>query len=250
MMTKEEEYIAFSRFIKKLLPNSNYEFKQREQPDIELGLEGKRIGVELTEIMDNDERAKQMLRKRIGEQTVIELVKRDFPPFHLNLDFSDYLNVSKRQISTFAQEVADRIVQSHGNRGFNNSYHHDFQDNFSAQYELINDCISYGILFSNSFSQAYYSESGSAIIPNLHRDRLQQIIRKKEGLLTNYQYFEEYWLLIIEGNFIAGSIAEIKTGGDPIPTAFSQVFIFRQATQTIEELKTQYNSAHARQLGQ
>lgn len=64
-MTKEEEYIVFSRFIKKLLPKYNYEFNQREQPDIELGLKGKRIGVELTEVIDNNERAKQMLSRRM-----------------------------------------------------------------------------------------------------------------------------------------------------------------------------------------
>jgi len=230
-MTKEEEFRIFKRFIDKLQPNGSWSFSSRDTPDIELILPHKKIGVEITEIMDERQRSRQMLIKKIGETVVANLDSIGFRPFHLNLNFESELQVKKSDIPAYSKIICEYINKQITVAPNKEIYH----------LSNIQDCITvfrgFTLQFSHVLSKSYFTESASGILPNLSKEQFQKILRKKNEVTRNYKLYDEQWLLIVEGNFLAGSIDKIEINYDPIDSIFDRIFIFRQLSQEIIEIE-------------
>jgi hypothetical protein len=62
------------------------------------------------------------------------------------------------------------------------------------------------------------------------------IILKKDKLINKYQECDDYWLIIKEGNYYAGSFGEIELLL-PIESRFDKVFLYRSAMSQVIQLK-------------
>jgi hypothetical protein len=71
---------------------------------------------------------------------------------------------------------------------------------------------------------------------NLLNEHLLPILIKKDRLINNYHKCDDYWLIIKEGNYYAGSFGEIELLL-PIESRFDKVFLYRSAMSQVIQLK-------------
>ena len=74
---------------------------------------------------------------------------------------------------------------------------------------------------------SYYSENEGGSVSDLTDTHLLYVIREKEKKLLKYKNCDEYWLLITEGNFHAGSFDNI-TASKIDKTSFDRIFLLRE----------------------
>jgi len=239
-MNQNEEIRLFKRFIKILEPNNNWEFEPRDKPDFELILPKKTIGVEITEILDQERRSRQMLLRQIGELVVSDLDQKALKPFHLNLSFQPGLRIKKSDISDYAKAIADQIYRLIGPSPSKETYQFDFDATST------NGFTGFTILFSKALTKSYFSESATGFVPNFSKEEFSEIILKKNEALKSYHPYDEQWLVIAEGNFLAGSVDRLETVSDSTKSEFDRIFVFRQQTQEIIKIKTQHNRVDGR----
>lgn len=235
-MNQEEEIGLFKRFIRNLEPNNNWEFESRDKPDIELILPNKTVGVEITEILDQKRRSRQVLLKQIGELVVSDLNQKLLKPFHLNLSFQPGLRIKKSELKNYSRTIADKIYRLIGPMPTKEVFHFDFDAT------ITNGFTGFSILFSKALTQSYFSESATGFVPNLTEEHFREILTKKGESLKSYYPYDEQWLVIAEGNFLAGSVDNLEIEQHPTNSEFDRIFIFRQQTQEIIEIKTQHNN--------
>lgn len=233
-MTKEGE----RRFMQRL---QQFEFFSQlkdlvpgESPDFTGSLNGKTIGIELTEAY-NDDRGSGSPRKRMlsfKEQLGFLVVRKlcDIRPcFHLGIRFSDYLKLGKSEMDASAEKIASFlrpiIISNIDLPGFEIS--HD-----DHPFDEIDDihCI-----FFESLTKSYYSGSDAIFVPHFEDENLQVILSRKERKLPKYRKCDEQWLVIREGNLTAGTFDQIRINS--FSTSFDRVFIYRIAGPKLLELR-------------
>ncbi|WOK04898.1 hypothetical protein RT717_17590 [Imperialibacter roseus] len=229
-MTKEEEKRVFTSFIEVLEPDEDYLFKCWEKPDIKLVRSDKVIGVEITEILDEKRRSRQMLLKKIGDAVVSILDEQGYMPFHLSLSFQPTLGLSKSKITSYSSKVANKISSIIGSQPKRSNYDGNFDSSSTDGF------IGFNIFFSEHLTKSYFAESATGFIPDFGRADLEKILSKKEQALKSYEAFDEQWLLICEGNFLAGSVGQILVKNIGFTSGFNRIFIFREVAQKIVEI--------------
>lgn len=98
--------------------------------------------------------------------------------------------------------------------------------------EIVSACLSY----SRKFTASIYIPSEFGSVSNLTSDHLERILVQKEEAKKGYKICDEYWLLIKEGNFYAGSFDNIDIN-KKVKTSFDKVFVYRSFIPEIIKVK-------------
>lgn len=214
--------------------------EKSESPDFLVHSGGKVIGIELCEIfqdsnMDNGSKLKEreILEGKFGETLLKLLVSklRDKISFMLSIEFNQKNPFTVRQINSLANlcwvdcmeflwnnDTGDIRIENDGNN-------------------LPKEVNSIFILLSKLEFEPIYCNPQGGWIDNLRNEHVEPILNKHERALKKYKECDEYWLIIREGNYFAGSFSDIKLNiKTPIISDFDKVFIVRTRASTKERI--------------
>lgn len=228
---KERENRLFNRFKSIFEADNKVSFsivKPGESPDFDFVLDGQHIGLELTEIYQDDLGSLKGSKLKINQKAYVKFTDDVIHKIQAICDIKFTLNIR------FAS--GNRIDKS-------------FKSDYSGI--LANVCFQFLTLLSNkqfieiqntgnmpeqiySIVVCRYDKLDSPInltctggvLPAMRADIIEKAIRVKEKKLHDYRKMDEQWLLLIEGVGYEGSFSEIDLGFQ-VKSKFQRVFLYR-----------------------
>ena len=222
-----------------------------ESPDFVLHFPSDDIGVEVTELLESDKKELSSVKANLTEQ-VIEKLKTRLPyQFILNIDIEPQ-NTDKpnnnRRIKELA-EIFERIgtdLQNQRQIEFDkfgddfNKYPEDIQNTIlNRGFMPLPEGVSRISISRYDFlDKSFNSQREGGVVPILNIDKIQAVIDKKNKKLPDFKILSAQWLILEEGNGIAGYYANIPDN-EIFETVFDRIFIVRIRSNEIRELRIQ-----------
>ena len=237
-MNKVEELSILRRF------QSNYslfpegEIEPTEQPDFIIN-GCKKIGIEITQIFQDQENPKGSLIRKIETyqrhllEDTVEALKDIGARFCL-ID----IGISKQNFSTSLKpKILARICTTEIQNNIPETANFEnltLNINNEGQLPRLIDHVT--VWFSSSLSDFEYVESSGGVGMVLTNEKLQFILKKKEDQIKAYKKCDEYWLIIKEGSSMADYFPVIDINKSNVQTSFDKIFLFRQSGSEIIKL--------------
>ncbi len=217
-----------------------------------ISIDGKTIGIELTEAFHNDETIRHSNTQFEFTNLVKEKLSLVLPfPFIIDIDIDEKKGIRKadkyRTIDAtimFCKAEFSNLRLTEERR-----VHHIGIDLNSEKYKRVRDILLFrgyrnlpeGItsilllrLPDGANSHNLRLEGGG--VPNFTDEHLNQILEKKERKKGRYAPCDEFWLVIKEGNGYPGRFDDFLIT-KPIRTSFDKVFLVRMFDRELIELK-------------
>ncbi len=236
-MTLEEEEWIFEMFVRLHPDVYRKDFKKTESPDFTLQLEEKIIGVELTEIFQDSTDKDSKLQKKSSDgisftEDFIKEIQPNIPfKFAVNFHFSRFHPIRKFERQNLIKEISKICIPSLIRLHNKEFLDFDYYNGIPEQIDLIQ--------FSryDALNESYNSRSEGGIVRSLTSEPLQKVINKKEKKLRNYSPCDEYWLVIREGNYYAGSFSDDIDEEITVKSNFDRIFLLRTKKEELIILK-------------
>lgn len=234
-MNSDKEEFAFKIF-RELLGNLPLAEKS-ESPDFIINLDGKRIGIELTELMEENSgqsslAAKYSLEDKIAKSARIKFDLRSDKRIMANLQIIDNLRLSSNKIDNVAGEIAEILFKT--TKNFPNVLSHDHEITENLPKDILN--IYFGItpfMTESQFSVMRGKWTGSFDLNDLNR-----VIDKKDKNISAYKKkVDQLYLLIIEG-FVPNSwYGPFTMTGSTTKNSFDKIFLLKIMSRQLFEIK-------------
>ncbi|MGN7784470.1 hypothetical protein ACTJIJ_08085 [Niabella sp. 22666] len=234
---EQEEQWIFDSFIKAYRDADISAYFKTEAPDYIIKLKDLKVGLELTEIFqDSDEKFSELQRNSSDWKTFTEGFITKLQPhidfkFMVGIDFSRFHSIKKSEKHSVLSKLVESCVPKL--KGLQNREHLDL-DYYDSVPEQI-DSVHFSRYDALPESMNYQPEGGT--VRELTSAVLQTVIDKKDKKLRTYSPCDEYWLLIREGNYYAGSFSDEIAEPLVITSAYDKVFLFRTRKNEIISLK-------------
>lgn len=236
ILTREFEKIIFEEFrtLHAEFPNGDYQ--QTDRPDFIIKSESNKIGVEITEVFQDSHLGHSKYQQRSSvrhliTKKLIEKLQEIVPfTFHVSIHFSDHIPIRKNK----EQELIDNLFNccSKPLRELKN-----YQSMVIEDYFILPDTVDFiRINRYDGLDESFDEKPDGGVVSNLEYKHLKPILQKKDSKLDDYQKCDEYWLLIREGNYYAGTFKELNLEL-PVQSKFDKVYLFRTNENSIIELK-------------
>ena len=236
-MDKQEEKLLFSQFKKLYSDFPECSEIHDDKPDFILDTATRKIGIEITEIfIDNPAltgsqiKEDQSFRNKFGNEVLAKLEGNLTEKLEFSISFSRNYKAKGRKLdqdcSTISNVIKTRLSVLH--KGDISTIMQEGQ--LPAGVKKIN--LFYGL--SDNVDSRYMESDGGAV-PNLEGATLENVIKGKEKLLSQFEPCDDFWLLIKEGDFYAGSFNDVSLKGT-ICSSFDKIFLLRSALKEIVEL--------------
>lgn len=227
---------------------------EKDPPDAEVFIEGKKIAIELTELTwDKDadginKKAHESTGEMIVDMARIEYEKLSLSPIYVSVSFNDNYGLikegenlqlyskDKKRLSSYIVKKVIEYIPEEANKW---TQVPEYNENWER---IIDDKISnIRIAKLDVLDENCWVTSGAASIPMVTYEKLLEPIRAKEGKLDTYRdLFDEVWLVIVEGwGELAGyfdfrKLNEIQE--QKVRTEFNKVFVLRSNMSELIEL--------------
>lgn len=239
-MDKLTEKIYLDSFLKTYYKNTNFTyFEEDEKPDFIIEVEGKKIGVEVTELLISD-------KMKQHESTVSIICKKTQEKLQANLT-DKYLQVSpgfKRLPSinrlnreSFSDKLVEAVLNNLPNEDsamitLRNTYEND---------DVIPDELNYmHIITSPTMTKHFVKEVDGGYFEEDLLNKFQNILNKKEKKLSRYvKRYDDIWLLITAQGFNASSLVDPSDESilHTYKSSFDKAFYFQLFDKSFFELK-------------
>lgn len=230
-MKKKLERWIFEIFMEVYTDFLPCDFQQSDRPDFIVTCQGKTIGIEIAEVFQDSHLGKSSKlkeRERVHEAFGNELLqclvskqrKKQF--FMLDVSFSNDHFISKRQIKALVGQCWIPCMEFI----WNNTQGSIRIDNDSENFpDIINSVF---IQLADYRQDPIYCNNQGGMVDSLRFEHIERTLKVHEEALKAYQKCDEYWLVIREGNYYAGSFSDISFDIQiPIISAFDKVFVLR-----------------------
>ncbi|GEM_PF-3495902 len=238
-LQEQEEQWIFDSFIKAYTEDGELcDYLKTEVPDYIINIKDRKVGLELTEIFqDSDDKFSNLQRnssdwKTFTEEFITEIqLQIDFK-FMVGIDFSRFHSIKKSEKHYVVLKLVEACIPKL--KRLSNREHLDL-DNYYDKLPQQIDSIHFSRYDALTESMNYQPEGGT--VRELTSGILQTVIDKKDKKLPTYSHCDEYWLLIREGNYYAGSFSDEIVENLSIQSAFDKVFLFRTKKNEVISLK-------------
>lgn len=253
---KEAEGSQISLFKKLFESDSVVNFKliENDPPDAECFVDGKRIAIELTELiwdLDVDginKKAHESTGEMIVDMARIEYEKLSLPPIHVKVSFNDnyglikdgknlqLYSTDKKRLSSY---IFKMIIEYIPEEAYKPTMVPEYNENWER---IMDDKISNIIITKlDVLDENCWVTGGAALVPILTYEKLHDPIKAKERKIDTYRNrFDEVWLVIVEGwSELAGyfdfrNLDEIQK--KCVRSEFNRVFVIRSNKSELIEL--------------
>lgn len=214
------------------------EIDQPDKPDF-IVHGSKKIGIELTQIFQDQESSKGSFLRSIEEykrktlNVLIELLNTsELNNSVVSLDLNNEHLDKSINPKTIAEECFKDIVSKFRDKQYENHTTYTIEN----VNHLPNSIESYNIWFDSNLSNAEYVVTTGAVGKPITNKVLQFVLDKKEIALKNFAPCDSYWLIIKEGSFGSDYFPQIKVEPKSLKTSFDKIFILRQFSPLIVEI--------------
>lgn len=238
-MKKLERWI-FDKFIEAYSDFPPCGFEHTDRPDFIVTCPEKTIGIEIAEVFQDSHMRKssrlkerEMMQGEFGETLLHLLIskqrKKQF--FMLDISFSEHARFSKSQIKALVQESWIPCIEFLWN---NEKGAVRIENNDKNLPDIIDSIY---IQIANYDQEPIYCNNQGGPVDSLRMEHLERTLMKHEKALKKYQACDEYWLIIREGNYYAGSFSDLSIDIQiPIQSQFDKVFLLRTRASSSKAL--------------
>lgn len=209
---------------------------ESESPDFILNASDKVIGIEVTEVFQDSHEGKSKLKQyssdssNFTDQLITLLQPHLNYSFSIGIDFSKFNPIKKVDKKRLLEQTKNYCLLFLRSMENNEHYRLEYEHGLPRELDRIY------IYRYDKMERSFNSQPEGGPVANLMQDHIQKILKQKEQKLPIYLACDEYWLLIKEGNYYAGSFEEIQIEL-PIASSFTKVFLVRMNRHEVVELK-------------
>jgi hypothetical protein len=210
-----------------------------ESPDFVFRMNGFRVGLEVTEIyqdiLNGNSKLKQQssFKQKLTAVVISELTKYLPYNFSIDIDLDFTVEVKKSEFDSIAKHIADACTPDLiGLKADYGSIECE-----SYRYDLPTCVKDIRVTRIDALNEPHNSQSEGGAVATLNNSHIDFVVRKKELLLEKFNLCDEYWLIIHEGDYFAGSFGSFPELNTPISSKFDKVFLFRRKQSEVVILK-------------
>jgi hypothetical protein len=230
---RDKEYFEthfFERFVKLYKDLPRGVAVKTESPDFLIKGGGEIVGVEISKILNEKEPGQQFApsERNSIEQKIAINAKELFLErhrLHLCVDFAfcDSIDVGKGKDVILAESLAQLVAEQVTGRSLSNHFH------LYVDRDLPEELMAFGITFHPRLSGSVWYAAKAQMVPELNKDYLLSIIKRKEMKLSQYKAkADKVILLLIEGLVPDGMFDKIEpVRRDEVNSGFDRVLILR-----------------------
>jgi len=227
MKIRKEEIWIIEQF-QKLYTSCHLEnILKCESPDFIASSSGLKTGIEITQVFQDSNIGQHSKLQQyssdsasITNQIINELQPLFSYKFSIGIVFSEKYPIKKSNKKQIINKIKDRCIPCMSNLQDRQIIDLDYYDGLPQEVEKI---------FIDRFDNmdfSFDSRPEGGIVKNLLFDHIQPILSQKEQKINKYLICDQYWLIIAEGKYYAGSFSEIMIE-TPIKSSFDKVFLIR-----------------------
>lgn len=214
---------------------------QGEKPDFTITDGDKVIGIEIAEVFQDShlDKGSQLKRQEVTEdkfeKSLLKAIKNHTEKnIAIGVDFSTFHSFTVNEIDALVQECLPHPLEFiwNNNEGSERIINHPSMFRFPLPKEV----NSIWIYILSPEVPSFNTQSQGGTVSNLELQHIEPTLLKHQKAKAKYKPCDEYWLLIREGNYHAGSFSNVVIE-TPIESTFDKVFILRTRKQGVVELK-------------
>ena len=242
LMTEKEHFEQhfFDRFIKAYPDLSDGKITKSESPDFLIEYGGDTVGVEISKIVNEKNPGdnfspseRNAVEQKISQRALKVFLHKYNIPLHVDFAFHDSIDVTKGKEELLADKLA-QLVSDHVVR-------HELTRHFHLQIDrgLPRELMHCGIAFFPGITDSIWYSAKGQMVPNLNKDYLLRIIRRKEVKVDEYKRrADSLILLLIEGVVPDSWFDKIELiARDELNTRFDKILIFRNLSDEVVTVK-------------
>jgi hypothetical protein len=235
-MNIEEEKIAFKIFLElfgKLPPG-----EKSERPDFIIYHNSKKIGVELTELMEEKVKtyssaAQYSLEDKIAKSAQVKYDSISERKIAAHLRFVENFNLALKDVDTFAAKIAKLIYENVKELPYVLRPNYEILDDLPKQISGVYFDIA-PFMIESHFS-VWRGKWGNL---SFNIDFLNKSINKKERSINQYlKNVDQIYLLIIEGYHFSGYLGQFEFKGSLAENHFDKIFLLQIMSRQIHVIK-------------
>jgi len=242
MPNQEMEQYIIQEFREYYKHFPNGELIQDEKPDFTIINGDKVIGIEIAEVFQDShvlDKGSQLKKQEViedkFEKTLLKAIEKyTNKNIAIGVDFNTFHSFAINEIDSLVQECLPHTFEFilNNNEGFIRITNHPFMFRFPLPKQV--NSIWIEILSPDIPSFNTQSQGGTE--SNLQLKHIEPTLLKHQKAKVKYKLCDEYWLLIREGNYYAGSFSDVEIE-TPIESTFDKVFLLRSRKQKVVALK-------------
>lgn len=250
-MVKEKERYIFQRF-KELYPNfPPSDFVYQDSPDVILNTDNsKKIGVEITEAIYDQEFMKKSEFQIKFNENVLEKVEKNIPfKFSLSIRLHETKLISSSNYDRIINEVVDVCYEEFldldnlqrkevSNLGSTQEFpEHVKEILYNQGYRSLPLGVkSIRLGRNDTINKSYHPKHKTGWVPNFQPEFLDTILLKKHKALEKYQPCDQQWLVIGEAFDFVSYFDNINIP-TPVISKFDKIFLVRNWENVVLALK-------------
>jgi hypothetical protein len=207
-----------------------------ESPDFIVDTLSGTLGVEISEVFQDSHKGKSILQERSSisskfAEDLIQKVQSHLPfTFTIIVQLSSSNFIKQHQRENLLNELMNLCVNALGQAKNKEFIKIEGLRILPKEKNRIYLCR------YDDLKVSVNNQAEGGIKSNLLNDHIKPIIAKKDRVIGRYQKCDDYWLIIKEGNYYAGSFGEIELLL-PIESKFNKLFLYRSAISQVIQLK-------------
>lgn len=204
-MNKLEEKRMLETFLTTYCQGTTYKYIEddNESPDFIIEMSNKKIGIEVTQIVDNGMKAIETVIANINQKVYVLLHERKLDTYiHVMPFYKKTANLLRIDRAAISNQIVDVICKNLPED--NSSIIIDNSENLNA---IPNELYNIRIVNSKNFENHLVFPIDAGHVEEDFQKELQSILDKKEIKLAAYQKrYDDIWLLVITSGFNASSL--------------------------------------------
>ena len=234
-MNSDQEEFAFKLFLE--LHGNLPSGEKSESPDFIIHIDGKRIGIEITELMEETKLSISSAAKYSIEDKIAKSAQRQYDNIsdkrlNVNLQIANNLNISKNRVDHLSRLISEILRDEI--KDFPYAITHNLEINADLPEEILGIYYDvYPFLDESHFSVMRGKWTGSFNIIDLNR-----AIRKKECYTPLYKSKTDLvYLLILEGLSFSSYLGPFEMIGTIVDNSFDKIFLLKILSRQLFEIK-------------
>lgn len=233
---EQEEIWLIEKFFRLYTKEPIKDLVKQESPDFIAYSMDNKIGIELTEVFQDSNNGPSRLQQNSSDSATFtdELIAALQPyvkfTFVIGINFSNLYPIKKSKRPELIGKIIEVCIPAMIN--LRHREHLDL-DYYNGLPQEIDDIHLYR---QDDLDYSFNSKPEGGVVGNLTIDHIMPAIKNKEDKLKKYLPCDQYWLIIREGNYYAGSFSELDLNL-PLSSTFDKIFLLRTKNDELVELK-------------
>jgi hypothetical protein len=211
--------------------------EKSECPDFIINLNGEKIGIELTELMEDvastfSTPARYALEDKIAKSAQLKYDLISNKRIIAHLQIVENLKLPKHKIEVLGNQISEILLQTTKDSPYILSHHHEIID------DLPNGILGIYYDMTPFMPESHFSVWRGKWTGSFDINHLNKTITKKENNINAYRRnVDQIYLLIIEGFSFSSYLGPFEFKGTTIDNSFDKIFLLQVMSRQLYNIK-------------